>query len=113
MQQFVAHSRSACSSHEFGRSSERPSSDGDIAYNRHGTADGDQPYCPKCPRPSVGSRRFLHDDESGALQVLDEAPCHDRRRDLPGVALPLAAVEAQREREGVGEVFGLRGCQAV
>jgi hypothetical protein len=38
------------------------------------------------------------------LQALREALGDDLRHHLGGVVLPPAAVEAQREREGVGEV---------
>ncbi len=57
-------------------------------------------------RRGANCRRFLHDDEARAIKMLDQAPRHDCRHDLPGVALSLPAVEAQREREGVGEVIG-------
>jgi hypothetical protein len=45
--------------------------------------------------------------------MLDKPLSDDPRRDLGGVVLPLAAVEAQREREGVGEVFGFGGREAI
>jgi hypothetical protein len=37
--------------------------------------------------------------------VLDKAPGDDPRHDLTRVVLPLAAVEAERERQGVGDVI--------
>jgi hypothetical protein len=38
--------------------------------------------------------------------VLDKTLGDDPRHDLGRVMLPPAAIEAQREREGVGEVIG-------
>jgi len=44
--------------------------------------------------------------------VLDKPLGDDPRHDLIGVARPPAALEAQRECERVGEVFGRRGREA-
>jgi hypothetical protein len=38
--------------------------------------------------------------------VLHKAVSDDPRHDLGGVMLPPSIIEAQREREGVGEVIG-------
>jgi hypothetical protein len=64
-------------------------------------------------RRRADNRRPLHNDEARSLQMLDKALGDDRRHDLGGVMLPPAAVEAQRERESVGEVFGGGGREAV
>ncbi len=66
---------------------------------------------PQSARP-VG-RRPLHNHETGALQMLDKPFRNDPRHQLAGVALPLAAVEAQRERQGVGEIIGGGGREAI
>jgi hypothetical protein len=52
---------------------------------------------------------FFHDDEAGALKVLDKPLGDDPRHDLGGVVNALAPAVEQREREGVGEVFGVVG----
>ena len=41
--------------------------------------------------------------------MVNEALCDDRRHHLGRVVLPLPAVEAQRERQGVGKVIGRGG----
>jgi hypothetical protein len=56
-------------------------------------------------RGSPADRRFLHDDEAGALEMLHQALGHDRRHHLASVVHPLAPAVAQREGERVGEVF--------
>jgi len=61
------------------------------------------------PPPELGAaadRRPLHNHEAGALQMLHKSPGYDLGHDLVGVVRPLAAVEAQREGERRGEVFG-------
>jgi hypothetical protein len=45
--------------------------------------------------------------------VLDKALSDDRSHHLARVVLPLAAVEAQRERLRVGDIFGRGGCEAT
>ena len=68
---------------------------------------------PSPQRARARCRRPLHDDKARDLQVLREAFGDDPRHDLARVMLPAPAVEAQREREGVGEVFGRRGREAI
>jgi len=51
-------------------------------------------------------RRLLHDDKTGALEVLDEALGDDDRHELVGVVDPLAALKTQREGERVGDIGG-------
>jgi len=57
--------------------------------------------------------RSLHDDEAGALEMVDKALGYDPRHDLSGVMFPLSAIGPERERQGVGEVFGRRGLEAI
>jgi hypothetical protein len=56
--------------------------------------------------------RFLHDDGARSLQALDKPLGDNPRRDLSSVMFPLAAVEAQRKSQSVGEVIGGGGRQA-
>ena len=49
-------------------------------------------------------RRFLHDDEATALQVLHKSLGDDRRHHLAGVMDPLAPAVAPREGERICEV---------
>lgn len=58
-------------------------------------------------------RRALHDDEDGALQMLDQSFRPDLGDDLVSVARPLPAGVPQREREGGGEVAGIGGLLAA
>lgn len=51
-------------------------------------------------------RRLLHDDKTGALEVLDEALGDDDRHELVGVVDPLAALKTQREGQRVGDIGG-------
>ena len=60
-------------------------------------------------RGATSDRRLFHDDEAGALEVLDQPLGDDRRHHLAGVVRPLAAAVAQREGERIGEVVGAGG----
>ena len=60
-------------------------------------------------RRPAHARRFLHDDLARVVEVLDKALGDDPRHEPVPVVLPLAAVKAQREREG----FGAGGREAV
>ena len=64
---------------------------------------------PAANRGAAADRRFLHDDEPGALEVLHQALGDDRRHHLAGVVRPLAPAVAQREGERIGEVFRTGG----
>jgi hypothetical protein len=66
-----------------------------------------------CERGVAAARRFLHHDESAALQMPHKPPRDDLRHEFVGIVDALAALEAQREREGVGDVFGRGGRQLV
>ena len=66
---------------------------------------------PSCPRPSaapppIGGLFMIN--EAGALQIPDKPLCDDRCHELAGVIDALPPLEAQGERERLGEVFG--GC---
>jgi hypothetical protein len=56
-------------------------------------------------RRATRNRRALHDDETGALKMVDPLR-YDPRHRLGGVMLSLPTLESQRERERVDEVFG-------
>jgi hypothetical protein len=58
----------------------------------------------RCP---ASDWRLLHDNESASVQMVDKPLGHDPRHELDRVVLPLAAIEAQRDGERVGEVCGL------
>ncbi|MGA2488125.1 MAG: hypothetical protein ABSF49_19395 [Roseiarcus sp.] len=45
--------------------------------------------------------------------MVDKALGYDPRHDLSGVMFPLSAIGPERERQGVGEVFGRRGLEAI
>ena len=49
---------------------------------------------PAPERRAASDRRALHHNESGALQMLNEATRDDLGHDLVGVVCPLSAVEA-------------------
>jgi len=51
-------------------------------------------------------RRPLHDDKTGALEMLDEPLGDDDRHDLVGVVDPLVALKTQREGERGGDIGG-------
>jgi hypothetical protein len=61
---------------------------------------------PAAERGAPADRRFLHHDEARPLEVLDEALRADSRHEFVGVVDALAALEAEREGEGVGQVVG-------
>jgi hypothetical protein len=56
-------------------------------------------------RLAGGNRRLLHYNEAASLKMVDEPLGNDPRHHFRGVMLPLAPVEAERERKRVGEVF--------
>ncbi len=62
---------------------------------------------PKRRAPGVG--RPLHDDEAGALKVLDKPFGDDLGHDLVGVVDELAPLESQRESKRVSEVGWVGG----
>src|SRR5208337_2537492 len=68
---------------------------------------------PAPERCAASDRRALHHHEAGALKVLNQAPSDNLGHDLVRVVRPLAPMEAQRERERVGDVVGRGGCEAV
>jgi hypothetical protein len=51
--------------------------------------------------------RFLHDNESASVQMVDKPSRHDPRHHLGYVMLPAPALKAQREGERLGEVCGI------
>ena len=57
------------------------------------------------------SRRWLllYEEKSVALQMVDQATGHDLRHDLTRVVDPFAALKAQREGGGGGDIFGVAG----
>lgn len=65
------------------------------------------------PRRAADLRRSLHNDESGALQVLHKPLGHDLRHDLICVVDALAALVSERIGKCAGEVGGFGGCQSV
>jgi hypothetical protein len=62
-------------------------------------------------RRATGNRRSLHDDKSGASQRLHDGD--DASHNLVGAVRPLATVELQRVRDGLGDVVGLRVSASV
>jgi hypothetical protein len=51
-------------------------------------------------------RGLLHDDETRALEVLDESLGDDDRHELVGIVDPLAALKTPRKGECVGDIGG-------
>jgi hypothetical protein len=70
----------------------------DISLRRSGRL---KPSPERCP---AADRRPLHDDEAGALEVLDQALGDVFGHDLVGVVDALAALKARCEGERRGEV---------
>jgi hypothetical protein len=64
-------------------------------------------------RRMAAERGFLHHDESRSLQLLGQPLGADLGHDLVGVVDALAALEAQREGERIGEVLRVGRCQLV
>ena len=56
------------------------------------------PIMPAADRGAAADRRFLHDDEAGALQMLHKALGDDRRHHLAGVPSACARCSAARRR---------------
>ena len=69
--------------------------------------------CESAEGAAAAAVRATAAGEVGALQMLHKPPRHDLRHDLICVVRPLAALEAQREGERRGEVFGRRGGRFV
>ena len=68
---------------------------------------GPVPSCLKSAtkRRPASDWRALHKDEAATLKVFDKPSRHDGRHEFVSVVNALATLEAQRERERVGEVF--------
>jgi hypothetical protein len=66
-----------------------------------------------CYRRASSDRRPLHDHKPRSRQVLDKSLGYDRGHEFVCIMDPFAPIEAQRKRDGVGEVLGRSWREAI